>query len=459
MLSCGGVFAEDAPPTPAPAPAPAPVPAPAPAAPAAAAKLLLKKGGHVAIVGDSITEQKLYSKFMEAYLTLCVPQYELKVMQFGWSGERAPGFQNRMNNDLMPFEPTVVTTVYGMNDGNYTAFNDNTGNTYKAAMTEIVSRLKKAEAVVVIGSPGAVDTKYYHNSPEQAKVYNETLGKLRDIDKALAESTGMPFADLHETMVNVMAKAKTEFGDAYDVCGQDGVHPRPNGHVIMAYSLLKGMGLDGEIGTITVDLKGQTTASEGHTVVKSEGGKVDLQSSRYPYCFSGGDPKSPASPRSILGLLPFNDELNRFTLIVKNVDADEMSVTWGAEFKNFSKADLEKGINLAAAFPDNPFSAPFAKIEGMIAAKQNFETDMIKNNITRFGSLANTFPGDAEVTAAVDVLKKKFYAKEEKLQSDVRAAVVPVAHTIVIGPAKEGGAKAPAKPQDAPAPAPAPEKK
>jgi hypothetical protein len=33
--------------------------------------LILKKGQRIAIVGDSITEQKLYSKFIELYLTSC----------------------------------------------------------------------------------------------------------------------------------------------------------------------------------------------------------------------------------------------------------------------------------------------------------------------------------------------------------------------------------------------------
>jgi hypothetical protein len=36
-------------------------------------QLLLKKGDRLAICGDSITEQKMYSRAMETYLTVCVP--------------------------------------------------------------------------------------------------------------------------------------------------------------------------------------------------------------------------------------------------------------------------------------------------------------------------------------------------------------------------------------------------
>ena len=59
-------------------------------------ELQVKKGDRIAIIGDSITEQKQYTKFMEAYLLACVPELELKVMQYGRGGETAPGFANRM---------------------------------------------------------------------------------------------------------------------------------------------------------------------------------------------------------------------------------------------------------------------------------------------------------------------------------------------------------------------------
>jgi len=38
----------------------------------------LRDGDRVAIVGDSITEQKLYSVFIEDYLLMCKPQADLR---------------------------------------------------------------------------------------------------------------------------------------------------------------------------------------------------------------------------------------------------------------------------------------------------------------------------------------------------------------------------------------------
>jgi hypothetical protein len=77
---------------------------------APAPTLLLKKGDRVAVVGDSITEQRLYSKFIETYLTVCVPQLETKSFQFGWSGERASGLADRMDNDLVLTGWTTISS-------------------------------------------------------------------------------------------------------------------------------------------------------------------------------------------------------------------------------------------------------------------------------------------------------------------------------------------------------------
>jgi len=75
-----------------------------------APRLVLKAGDRLAICGDSITEQKMYSRMMEDYLTVCAPDLKVTVRQYGWSGERAPGFLARMTNDCLLFKPTVATT-------------------------------------------------------------------------------------------------------------------------------------------------------------------------------------------------------------------------------------------------------------------------------------------------------------------------------------------------------------
>src|SRR6266404_6209909 len=93
--------------------------------------LILKKGDRLAICGDSITEQKMYSRIMEDYLTMCVPELQVEVRQYGWSCERAPGFLARMTNDCLRFKPTVATPCYGMNDHEYRPYEEKIGQVYR----------------------------------------------------------------------------------------------------------------------------------------------------------------------------------------------------------------------------------------------------------------------------------------------------------------------------------------
>ena len=48
----------------------------------------LPANARVAIIGDSITEQKIYSKFIETYLLACLGRKDIACFQFGWVAKR-----------------------------------------------------------------------------------------------------------------------------------------------------------------------------------------------------------------------------------------------------------------------------------------------------------------------------------------------------------------------------------
>ena len=402
-----------------------------------AAEPVLKAGDRVGIVGDSITEQKLYSKYVEAYLLACSGVPDLKVLQYGWSGERANGFADRLENDLAGFGPTVVTLCYGMNDGSYQPYNDQIGGAYEANMRRVLAGLNKAGVrAIVVGSPGAVDQNFFRPGQKMGDqpahvAYNDNLAHLRDIAKKLAAENKQPFANVHDAMYETMKKAQDSLGSKYDVCGGDGFHPGPNGQLLMAYAFLKGLGVDGNIGTITVDLKGDATADGGHKVASGKGGEIALESTRWPFCFDG-DGKSSGSTRSITPFLPFNQDLNRLTLVVKNLDTPKAVVTWGEQSKEFTKEQLAAGINLAAEFDKTPFDAKFAELVAAIGAKQNFETMMIKNVITQFRNYPAEVKADPKVQEALKTLVASFHARQAALDAAAREKLGAVKHTLKV---------------------------
>jgi lysophospholipase L1-like esterase len=399
----------------------------------------LKQGDFVAIAGDSITEQKQYSVFIEDYLLMCKPQADLRVIQFGWSGEVAPGFLSKMPNEALKFPFTVATTAYGMNDGAYSPMTPEKGEKYRAAMQGIVDNFKKHGVhFIVVGSPGCVDpdtfmrpdpTDPQPDAKKRRKVaagwfYNPTLAALRDIAKEVAEKNDCAFADVYDTMLNAGVAAKAKYGQGYHIGGGDGVHPSANGQLCMAYAFLKGLGVDGNIGTITVDLEGnKAEASEGHKVLSVKDGAVEIESTRYPFCFYG-DPKTVNATSGIIDFLPFNQDLNRYMLVVKGVSG-KAKVTWGNDSKEFTGAQLEKGVNLAAEFLHNPFSEPFKAVEDAIRQQQNAETPLVKKTL-------HDLPKAKEKETAEKAAQDEMAKAKRMFDDAAQAAKAPVTHTIKI---------------------------
>src|SRR5438477_6385301 len=233
-------------------------------------------------------------------------------------------------------------------------------------------------------------------------------------------------------MDELMKKAKAKLGIDHHVAGRDGVHPGPNAHLITAYVFLQAMGCGGNIGSIEVDLKlDQTAATRGHRLISAQGGTIELESTRYPFCFFDGPKDAPksAGTRDIIEFMPFNQDLNRLMLVVKNAPAEKMKVTWGSASKTFDRSSLESGINLAAEFLDNPFSEAFKKGDKAIRDQQNWETPTVKEFLHRLPEYKKLAPEKAQT---FDAVAPAVVACDQKLREVSAAAVVPVKYTIVI---------------------------
>ncbi len=387
--------------------------------------LLLKTGDRLAIIGDSITEQKQYSRIIETYLTVCAPELKISTRQFGWSGETAEGFLRRMTNDCLRFHPTIATLCYGMNDHGYGAYKEDVAQWYRRNYSAVTQSLKDSGARVVLGSPGCVGRVpgWSRNANATVEDLNLNLCRLRNLDIGLAAEKDIRFADVFWPMFTAGYEAREKFGQDFAVSGKDGVHPNWAGHVVMAYAFLKAMGLDGGIGTYSVDLSAnQATATAGHTVDSFTNNTLTITSTRYPFCAAGAADKDD-SIRAGMGLVPFNAQLNRLQLIVKGGSAAKYNITWGAETHTYSAAQLAGGVNLADDFQVNPFSSAFAKVDDAVFAKQNYETLQIKSLFYTPAAKA-----DPDRIAAISDEAR------EPLVDAIAKAFVPVTHTLRIEP-------------------------
>ncbi|MEO5913408.1 MAG: SGNH/GDSL hydrolase family protein [Luteolibacter sp.] len=391
------------------------------------AGLLLKKGDRVAICGDSITEQKLYSVLMETYLTACLPELDITCRQYGWSGEQAAGFLGRLESDVLRFKPTIATTCYGMNDFRYVPYDDNIAAEYRKNQTAVVDAFKKIDCRVVLGSPGIIDSvpQWVKSAKGTQQDLNLSLSRFRNIDVEISKAGGVSFADVYRPMLFANYEAKKKYGQDFRVSGKDGVHPLWAGHVVMAYGFLKGMGIGGDLGSVTYDeATGKAEAANGHEALSAANGEIKLRSTRIPFSPGPGVTDKDDSIRAGMALVPFDDDLNRFTFTLKSPKSANYTLTWGEQSHTYTAKQLEAGINLAKDFDNNPFVPAFKKIQDAVTKKQAYETRQIKE-------LAHGPEGKADIDGTFAVTEKA----RAPLEQAVLDAKQPVEHVITISAA------------------------
>src|SRR5579862_3162569 len=96
----------------------------------------LKDGDTVVFYGDSITDQRLYTTFVETFAVTRYPRLHLTFVHSGWGGDRVTGggggpIDERLRRDVFAYNPSVMTIMLGMNDGSYRALDDAIFTKYK----------------------------------------------------------------------------------------------------------------------------------------------------------------------------------------------------------------------------------------------------------------------------------------------------------------------------------------
>jgi lysophospholipase L1-like esterase len=401
---------------------PAPLPASIPFA--------LNKGDRLHLIGDSITDTRRYARIIETYLTVAMPQLAVETRNLGRGGEKSTEFIKRMDKESLIFHPTVATICYGMNDSGYINNNRNGAKKFHESTDALIQRFQAAKVRVVLGAPGCLGRLPPWSFVTQYKGtfdgLNTTLMLYRDETAALAGQYGLPFVDTFWNLFTARFVAR-KYGPDYAVCGaSDGVHPSWAGHVVMAYGFLKALGMEGDLGTFTLDLAKKSAAvGQGHVFVgadEKEGiWKFKFTSSRYPFCATGPTDKD-YSIRSGMTLVPFNQELNRMTLKVGGTAASQYRVTWVNEeglvedHHVYTAAQLAAGVNLADEFEVNPFTVPFNRIDELVLEKQTIEHQETWHRWDK----GNSEQGLAE-----------YEAKRNALMVQIKQAFVPVTHSLV----------------------------
>lgn len=216
----------------------------------------LKDGDRVIFVGDSITHQCLYTRYIEDFYYTRYPKMRLHFRNAGVGGDRAADVLDRFDEDIAAFEPTVATVLLGMNDGGCRDFDPATFAAYERDMNQLLDRLGALKCKIIVLSP----TMFDHLAFEQRAAKDPAAKKLNPVNynavlayygkwcQEAARKRGLMFVDLFSALNEfTVQQRKTEPNYTFI---PDAVHPGPDGQLVMAYTLLQQTGeLGGILGT------------------------------------------------------------------------------------------------------------------------------------------------------------------------------------------------------------------
>jgi len=395
------------------------------------ADLLVKPHDLVLVSAEAPPDSRGLSVDIAAYFLMCQPVEGIQFLNACQIYDGIEAFMKRIDTDIAPWHPTVALISHGVGDGVNNAQSRGTTYYIPTYLGKTIDELKQLSVrTIVVGSPGCVDSLNFHNDHVDAKAWNDNLAAVRDAERQIAAKGGAAFADLFTPMLDAIPKAKALHGAQYSFGGADAMRPSANSQLIMAYAFLKSLGCDGAIGTISVDLAAnKAEGTPGQAILSCQNGTVEIESSRYPFCFLG-DPSSPDSTAGIFPAFPFNDDLNRYLLVVKGLAAQRAKVTWGNQSREFAAADLARGVNLAAAFAAHtPFDNQFRKVQDAIWVRQLQQYYWIRDFFHYKSDYQQMAP---DAAASVDKISTAIVEDNRAAGNALAALVVPVRHTLKI---------------------------
>ncbi len=313
----------------------------------------LKDGDRVVFYGDSITDQRLYTTFVETYVLTRFPRLNVRFVHSGWGGDRVTGggggpVHVRLQRDVIAYKPTVMTTMLGMNDASYRAYDVAVFKTYAEGYQRILTTVKSAlpGLRITLIQPSPYDD--VTRPPLFEGGYNAVLVRYGQYVKELAEREGATVADLNTPVVTALDKAQARDPDNAKRIVPDRVHPGPGGHLLMAEALLKAWKAPAAVTDVEIDAKRRRATRAENAVVTdvAANGKLSWTEtdSALPMPINMKDAVLALAVRSS----DFIAALDAERLKVTGLDAGNYTLRVdGEEVGAFSKQQLEEGINLA----------------------------------------------------------------------------------------------------------------
>ena len=337
-----------------------------------------KDSDSVVMIGDSITEQHLYSNYVEMWTSTRFPAWKLTFRNVGIGGDRSVGGNARFTRDVLLHKPTAMTVDFGMNDGGYGGFSENVFKPYMDGLQGMADQAKAASIRVAWVTPQPLDNG--DQGPTALVGYNQTLEKFSDGVKVIAEKNDGLFVDQFHPYLAALDGARSQNSTYNRITAGDAVHPGPPGQALMAASILKGLHFPALVSSAEINAAaGKVIAVKNCTIDKIVAKDGSLSFSRLDAAL----PFFPAEATTILPYAPILEELNDYHVQVNGLAAGTYEVRIaGTKVTQLTAEELSSGTNIAAAvLAAGPIAAQVKSVREAIERKNRFHHDVIFRGI------------------------------------------------------------------------------
>ncbi len=340
-----------------------------------AADFFFKDGDVVVMIGDSITEQHLYSNYVEMWTITRFPKWKLTFRNVGIGGDRSTGGNSRFTRDVLLHKPTAMTVDFGMNDA---GSGDAGLKAFIDGLQGMANQAKAANIRVAWATPQPLDNA--EQGPTALTGYNVMLEKYSLGVKDIAAKNSGLFVDQFHPYLAALDRARGKSPKYDRITAGDAVHPGPPGQALMAASILKGLNFPTLVSSAEIDAgSGKVVSMKNctvETVVKKDGG----------VSFSRLDAALPFFPAEAASILPHEqilDELNDYRLKVTGLAAGRYEVrVGGKKVAELTAELLAGGLNIAAGvLADGPIADQAKAVKAAVEAKNRLHHDMIFRGI------------------------------------------------------------------------------
>jgi lysophospholipase L1-like esterase len=318
----------------------------------------LHDGDTVVFYGDSITAQRLYTRFAEEFVLTRYPTLHIRFVNAGVPGDTAYGgyagaMAERVQRDVAPFHPTMITVMLGMNDGGYVPESEKIDSIFQKGYRELLDALHKAapDALITLICPTPYDEVTHSTEfPGYSHVQDKNAD---DVSKIAAQwqtqgDKAIFLADFHRPLTDALERAKAQFPQLAPLMIPDRIHPSETGHWIMAAALMSAWHANPIVSRLALNAATAEVIDKDRTTV------TQLEKSGNGIKWTQLDDALPLP-------LDFNNAMTRVLLGVSDIAQDDqlMLRMEGLEpgqyqlsidakpIAVFSREELQHGVNLA----------------------------------------------------------------------------------------------------------------